>query len=166
MTFQVQTMSNSACCVNMAYSCSQITSRMICAAGSGKDSCQGDSGGKYSPTPRSPAGWSVLPAPARTPVMETPAVSTHLLPDHYPDDLCCRPWLGLLSGRLRQKVLTYNYIYTSYSQMICSAKTIIVSLLCLFNNVRTVFACEILFLTSKLKLLSICFVCGLTKIIQ
>jgi secreted trypsin-like serine protease len=42
----VNTMSNSQCCAsNTVYSCSSITSRMICAAAPSKDSCQGDSGG-------------------------------------------------------------------------------------------------------------------------
>jgi len=41
----VNTMSNNQCCSNTAYSCSYITSRMICASAPQKDSCQGDSGG-------------------------------------------------------------------------------------------------------------------------
>lgn len=42
----VNTMPNSQCCAsNTAYSCNDITSRMICASSPNKDSCQGDSGG-------------------------------------------------------------------------------------------------------------------------
>jgi len=41
----VPTMSNGQCTTNSAYSSSDITSQMICAADSNKDSCQGDSGG-------------------------------------------------------------------------------------------------------------------------
>merc|ERR1719154_70356 len=42
----VNTMSNNECCaINTAYSCSDITPRMMCAAGPNTDSCQGDSGG-------------------------------------------------------------------------------------------------------------------------
>ena len=42
----VKTMTNAKCSASdTAYSASQITSNMICAADTGKDSCQGDSGG-------------------------------------------------------------------------------------------------------------------------
>merc|ERR1719384_59704 len=41
----VPTMSNGQCTTNSAYSPGDITSQMICAADSNKDSCQGDSGG-------------------------------------------------------------------------------------------------------------------------
>ena len=40
-------MSNVKCCTpNAGYMCSDLTERMICAAAAGKDSCQGDSGGR------------------------------------------------------------------------------------------------------------------------
>ena len=38
-------MSNGQCTTNTAYSSSDITAQMICAADANKDSCQGDSGG-------------------------------------------------------------------------------------------------------------------------
>ena len=44
MEVDVTTMSNAEC--NKAYGDGEITKNMICAKGSGKDSCQGDSGGK------------------------------------------------------------------------------------------------------------------------
>ncbi|XP_023339711.1 trypsin alpha-3 [Eurytemora carolleeae] len=49
MEAQVRTMSNGECCGSRnKYSCSQLTSRMICAANPNVDSCQGDSGGPMS----------------------------------------------------------------------------------------------------------------------
>ena len=41
---QVTTMSNSQC--RTSYGTTSITNNMICAAAAGKDSCQGDSGGR------------------------------------------------------------------------------------------------------------------------
>jgi secreted trypsin-like serine protease len=42
----VTTMPNSKCCASdTAYSCTDLTARMMCAAGPNTDSCQGDSGG-------------------------------------------------------------------------------------------------------------------------
>merc|ERR1719354_1377692 len=42
----VNTMANSACCsFDKAYSCTDITARMMCASNPNTDSCQGDSGG-------------------------------------------------------------------------------------------------------------------------
>ena len=43
----VKTMTHGQCTTDTAYGPADISDNMICAAGPGKDSCQGDSGGKY-----------------------------------------------------------------------------------------------------------------------